>query len=65
MKNAKSYQGKDLTNSQNIDEMLEHGRKLHSEAVFMGLMKIITLFKPAAGNTVRLPEGEKHMGFSR
>ena len=45
MKNVKSAEINNLKATHDLDELSRYGRQLHSEAVFMGVLKFFKLFK--------------------
>ncbi len=65
MKNVKSSTMNNLKATYGIDELVEYGRKLHSEAVFMGVLKIMKLFRPNLRKTVQIEGNEGNLKYSR
>ncbi len=64
MKNVKSSKVNKLKATYELDELVECGRKLHSEAVFMGVLKIIRLFRPDVRKTVQIEEKQGNLKYS-
>ena len=52
MKNVKSTEINNLKATHEIEELIQYGRQLHSETVFMGMLKFFKLFKNNTRRTV-------------
>lgn len=64
MKNVKISETNNLNAAYETDELVEYGRKLHSEAIFMGLMEIIRFFKPGLHKTSQIDGKQGNLKYS-
>lgn len=64
MKNVMSSEINNLNVTYELDELAEYGRKLQSEAVFMGLLGIIRFFRPNICKTVQMEEKQGKLKYS-
>ena len=59
MKNVKKSKINNLSTTYDFDEQIEYGRRLHSKAVFTGLVRIFHLFRNDTPKTVQVEQQEK------
>lgn len=64
MKNVKNPKVNNLQATRELDELVEYGRKLQSDAVFMGVLKIFNLFRHDKGKTVQFEEKQGDLKYS-
>lgn len=64
MKNVKISEISNLNAVYESDELVEYGRKLHSEAVFMGLVGLIRLIRPGISKTAQIENKQGHLKYS-
>ncbi len=64
MDNVKSSTTSNLQSTRELDQLIEDGRKLHSKAVFMGILKIFTLFRHDIRKAVQIKEKEGKLKYS-
>ena len=64
MKNVKKLKINNLKATHEIDELVLYGRQLHSEAVFMGVLKLFKIFRKNKRNTVQFEGKHTDLKFS-
>ena len=64
MKNVKISKINNLKAAYETDELVEYGRKLHSEAIFMGLLEIVRFFRPGICKTAQIEEKHGNLKYS-
>jgi hypothetical protein len=64
MENVKSSTTSNLQVTQDLDQLIEDGRKLHSEAVFIGISKFFTLFRHDIPQAVQIKEKQGKLKYS-
>lgn len=58
---AQNSEKQELSKCNSTDEWLEHGRQLHSAAVFSWVMKAVTLFKRDTGKAVGVSQKQQNI----
>lgn len=64
MKNVKSSEINNLKATHEFDELVKYGRQLHSEAVFMTVMKMFKLFRHDMSKTVQFEKKQGNLKYS-
>lgn len=64
MKNARSSEIRNLQTTREFDQLIEHGRKLHSKAVVTWLLKIFKLFRQDSHKANQPEEKQVNLKYS-
>ncbi len=64
MKISKSSNINNLKATHDRDKLVKYGRQLHSEAVFLGVMKFFKFFKPDMEKTSKFKEKRGTLKYS-
>ncbi len=64
MQNVKSSAASNLQETRELDQLIEHGRKLHSEAVFMGIWKFLRLFRHDIPKAFKIKKNQGKLKYS-